>query len=191
MKNTLLALALSTVAAAVVAAPVSYNIDPGHTYPSFETDHFGGMSVWRGKFNSSSGKVMLDKEAKTGSVEVSIDAASVDLGHDKLNEHVKGADILDVAQFPTAVYKGTLTRFKKGAPTRVEGELTLHGVTKPVALTVNSFKCGVNPMNKREFCGADAYGKFNRADFGVNYGEKYGFKMDVVLRIQVEAIKAD
>lgn len=191
MKNTLWALVLSTVAATAVAAPVSYNIDSSHTFPSFETDHFGGMSVWRGKFNSSSGKVVLDKEARTGSVEVTIDAASIDMGHDKLNEHAKGADILDVAQFPTAVYKGTLTRFKKGAPTRVEGELTLHGVKKPVTLTVNSFKCGVHPMLKRDFCGADAYATFNRADFGINYGEKYGFKMDVVLRIQVEAVKAD
>lgn len=191
MKIFLFALALSAISATAFAAPVTYNVDPAHTYPSFEADHFGGMSVWRGKFNATTGTVVLDQEAKTGSVEVTIDTTSIDFGHDKMNAHAKGADLFDVAQFPTAVYKGKLAKFKKGAPGRIEGELTLHGVTKPVTLTVNSFKCAQHPMLKREFCGADASANINRADFGISYGEKYGFKMDVVLRIQVEAVKAE
>jgi len=99
--------------------------------------------------------------------------------------------MLNVAQFPTAEYKGTLGGFINGAPTTVSGNLTLHGVTKPVTLKINTFKCMQNPMSKKDVCGADASGTFNRADFGVNYGQQYGFNQDVKLHIQVEGIKAE
>jgi polyisoprenoid-binding protein YceI len=173
------------------AAPTTYNLDPDHTHPSFEVDHFGGLSVWRGIFKKTTGKVTLDPAAKTGAVSVNIDAASIDLAHDKLNEHVTGPEILDVAKFPTATYEGTLGGFSDGAPTTVTGNLTLHGITKPVALKINSFKCIQHPMLKKEVCGADASGAFSRYDFGVTYGQKFGFKPDVVLHIQVEGVKAD
>jgi polyisoprenoid-binding protein YceI len=78
-----------------------------------------------------------------------------------------------------------------GVPTEVEGELTLHGVTKPVLLKINQFKCMVNPMSKKEVCGADAEGTFSRADFGIDYGKQYGFKQEVKLRIEVEGARAD
>jgi polyisoprenoid-binding protein YceI len=191
MKPYIAMLALSGLAAAATAAPVTYNVDPDHTHPSFDVDHFGGLSVWRGIFKKTSGKITLDAAAKAGEVDVTIDAASIDLAHDKLNEHVSGPEILDVAKFPTATYKGTLGGFANGAPTTVTGNLTLHGVTKPVALKINSFKCIQHPMLKKEVCGADASGTFNRADFGVNFGQQYGFKQDVALHIQVEAVKAD
>jgi polyisoprenoid-binding protein YceI len=184
-------LALLGSIAAAHAAPATYNVDPDHTHPAFETDHFGGLSVWRGIFKKTSGKVTLDPAAKTGTVSVTIDVASIDMAHDKLNEHVVGPEILDVAKFPTATYEGTLGGFGNGAPTTITGNLTLHGVTKPVALKVNSFKCIQHPMLKKEVCGADASGTFSRYDFGVNYGDKYGFKPDVVLHIQVEGVKAD
>ena len=190
MKILLPVAALSLVAGAALAAPVTYQVDPAHTYPSFETDHFGGLSTWRGKFDATSGTIVLDKEAGTGTVDITVNASSIDLGHAKLNEHVKSPEMLDVEKFPTAIYKGTLANFKNGAPTEVHGELTLHGVTKPVNLTINHFLCKVVPMSPRERCGADASGTFNRADFGVNYGEKYGFNMQVKLAIQVEATPA-
>ncbi len=133
--------------------------------------------------------MQYDAVAKTGSVDVVIDAASVDFAHDKLNEHVSSAEILDVAKYPTAEYKGKFTEFAGDSPKTAVGELTLHGVTKPVTLTINSFKCFEHPMIKKQVCGADAVGTFNRADFGVNYGQQYGFKQDVLLRIQVEAVK--
>ncbi len=180
------------LASAAFAAPVTYNVDPDHTFPSFEADHFGGMSVWRGKFNQTSGSVVLDREAQTGTVDITIDAKSIDAGHDKLNAHLTGSDagMLDVAKFPTATYKGKLAKFKDGAPTEVQGELTLHGVTKPVTLTIRSFKCMTHPMKKQEFCGADAAGTINRDDFGINFGKAFGFKMDVKLAIQIEGFKA-
>jgi polyisoprenoid-binding protein YceI len=171
------------------ANPTTYTLDPDHTHPSFEVDHFGGISTWRGTFKKTSGKVQYDAAAKSGAVDVLIDTASIDLAHDKLNEHVSGPEMLDVAKFPTAQYKGKFAEFAGDAPKTITGELTLHGVTKPVSLTINSFKCFENPMIKKQVCGADATGTFNRADFGVNYGQQYGFKQDVLLRIQVEGIK--
>jgi len=179
------------LAGSATAAPATYDIDPNHTYPSFEADHMGGLSVWRGKFNSSSGKIVLDTAAKTGTVDVTIDINSIDFGHDKMNEHAKGDQIFDAAKYPTATYKGTLAGFTDGKPTKVTGNLTLHGVTKPLDLTINSFLCKPNPMTKKEVCGADALATFKRSDFGVDYGAAYGFKQEVTLRIQVEAIKAD
>jgi polyisoprenoid-binding protein YceI len=173
------------------AASTTYNVDPDHTHPSFEVDHFGGISTWRGTFKKTTGTVKIDTAAKTGTVDVVIDAATIDFAHDKLNEHVSSPEMLDVAKFPTAQYKGKFVEFADGAPKTVAGELTLHGVTKPVTLTINSFKCFLNPMLKKQVCGADASGTFNRADFGVNYGQQYGFKQDVLLRIQVEGVKLD
>jgi polyisoprenoid-binding protein YceI len=186
MNRIALASFAALVSATAIAAPVSYTLDPNHTYPSFEADHFGGLSVWRGKFDSTSGKVVYDKEAKTGSIEVTVDMTSVDFGHAKLNEHVKSAEIFDVAKYPTAVYSGKFTKWNGSSPTEAEGTLTMHGVTKPVTLKISSFKCIMNPMSKKEVCGADASATLNRADFGVNFGDKFGFKMDVKLLIQVE-----
>jgi len=179
-------------ASAAIAAPVTYNVDPDHTYPSFEADHFGGMSVWRGKFKQSNGSIVLDREAQTGTVNITVDASSIDTGHEKTNTHLKSADagMFDVAKFPTATYKGKLVKFKDGAPTEVQGEFTLHGVTKPLTLTIRSFKCMTHPMKKQEFCGADAVGTINRDDFGISFGKAFGFNMDVKLAIQVEAYKA-
>jgi polyisoprenoid-binding protein YceI len=182
---------LALVTGSALAAPVTYNVDPNHTYPSFEADHFGGLSNWRGKFDKSSGTITLDKEKGTGKVEIAIDASSIDFGHPKLNEHAKSAEIFDVAKFPTATYKGTLTKFKDGAPTEVDGQFTLHGVTKPLTLTINQFLCKPNPMTKKEVCGADASATFNRKDYGLGFGDAYGFKMDVQLAIQVEAVRQD
>ena len=177
----------ATATAAALAAPVTYTIDPGHTYPSFEADHMG-ISVLRGKFNKTTGSVTIDRAAKTGSLEIVIDADSLDFGHDKLNAHAKNADMFDVAKFPTATYKSKSITFKGDAPASVEGELTLHGVTRPVTLTINSFKCIDHPMLKKEVCGADASAEFKRSDFGINYGLPR-FAPEVKLAISVEAVK--
>lgn len=186
---TLLGLACGALAASASAAPVTYEIDASHTYPSFEADHSGGMSLWRGKFNSSSGKITLDKEAGAGTVDVTIDMKSIDFGHQGLNDHAQTPDIFDTAKFPTATFSGKLAGFRNGAPTTVEGNLTMHGVTKPVTLTVNTFKCGPSRSGK-EVCGADAQATINREDWGVDFGKSFGFDMKVVLRISVEALAA-
>jgi polyisoprenoid-binding protein YceI len=124
-------------------------------------------------------------------VNVKIDTTSLDFGHDKLNEHVKSDEMFDVAKYPTATYIGKFSKFNGEKPAEVKGELTLHGVSKPVTLMINSFLCKPNPMTKKEVCGADASANINRADFGISYGQQMGFRQDVKLAIQVEAVKAD
>ena len=188
--RTLVVALVALSAGAAIAAPVTYNLDPSHTYPSFTADHLGGLSKWRGKFTKNSGTVVLDRAAKTGTVEIKIDPASVDFGHAKMNEHAMSPDIFDVVKFPEASYKGKFTKFDGDVPKEVTGELTLHGVTKPVKLKIEEFKCMQHPMLKVEVCGADAVGEFNRDDFGVDYGKKMGFHQKVKLQIQVEGAKA-
>ncbi|MBC7858739.1 MAG: polyisoprenoid-binding protein [Burkholderiaceae bacterium] len=188
MLSTLFMLNLALCGAAA-AAPIAYDIDPNHTYPSFEADHMG-VSIWRGKLNKTTGKVLLDNEAGGGTVEVNVDLASIDFGHDQLNQWATGPKFFNTAKFKQARYQAKLVDFVGGAPTRAVGELTLHGVTRPLTLKINSFKCVPHPMLKREMCGADALGTFRRDEFGLDAGKEYGFNMDVTLRIQVEAVRA-
>jgi polyisoprenoid-binding protein YceI len=170
-----------------LAAPVTYEIDPTHTYPSFEADHMG-LSVWRGKLNKSSGSVVYDKANGSGNVDVQLDLASIDFGLDAMNAWARGKDFFNVEKNPSAGFKGRFEGNAGGVPARLVGELTLNGRTKPVTLTIHQLKCVPHPLHKRELCGADASGSFNREDFGLAAGKDYGFKMDVGLRIQVEAV---
>jgi polyisoprenoid-binding protein YceI len=191
-KNLLIAAAGALVAAAsfsAMAAEATYQLDPNHTSPSFEADHFGGISVWRGKFTKGSGTVTLDREAHTGTLDATIDMTSVIIGNDKLNGELKSPQFFDTEKFPTATYKGTSMKFKGDVPVEVIGELTLHGVTKPVNLTIESFKCFTHPMLKKEVCGTESTATFDRSDFGVNWGKEYGFNMKTTLHIQAEGVK--
>ena len=186
-KNLLIAAAALTASVSFSAvAADTYMLDPTHTYPSFEADHMGGLSVWRGKFTETSGKVVYDKDAKSGSIDITVNVNSIDFGMAKMDEHAKSPEIFDAAKYPTASYSGKFSKFNGTTPTEAQGTLTMHGVTKPVTLVINSFMCKPNPMTKKEVCGADASAAFDRGDFGVNYGDKYGFKMGVKLLIQVE-----
>ncbi len=179
---------VSTAAAPARAAETAYELDPAHTFPSFEADHLGGLSVWRGKFNTSQGTVRMDRAAGSGRLEVVVDTASVDYGLDAMNEAARGPGLLDTARWPQARYSGRLVDFVDGRPTRVQGELTLRGVTRPLDLEIRSFKCMPHPLHRRELCGADAAASFRRDDFGIDAGKDYGFDMRVTLRIQVEAV---
>ncbi len=180
---------LTLIALAPQAFAQTYNIDPNHTYPSFEADHFG-ISTWRGKFTKTSGVVTLNKADKTGTLDITIDTSSIDFGHAKMNEHAKSPDFFNVAKFPTATYKATNFKFDGDKPVAVMGELTLLGVTKPVMLNINKFKCIIHPMLKREVCGADVSAEFKRTDFGLStYSPP--FSPEVKLNIQVEAVLAD
>jgi polyisoprenoid-binding protein YceI len=170
------------------AAPVTYEIDPQHTYPSFEADHLGGVSVWRGKFEKSAGQVVMDREAGNGGLDIVVEMDSVDFGLAQMNAVAKGQEIFDVERFPQARFRGQLEGFANGAPMRAVGELTLHGITRPLTLEIRSFKCVPHPLFKRELCGADAYGTLQRDQFGLDAGKNWGFRMEVGLRIQVEAL---
>lgn len=187
MKPLLLATTLLAIASATHAAPVTYEIEPTHTYPSFEADHMG-LSHWRGKLNKSAGTIVYDKATGAGSVDVQMDLASIDFGLEAMNAWARGKDFFNVEQNPSATFKGRFEGAKAGVPTLVVGELTLHGKTRPMALTIHHIKCIPHPMLKRDFCGADASGSFNRDEFGLGAGKDWGFNMNVTLRIQVEAV---
>ena len=189
LKRLMMIALLVSFAPLTFGKPVTYVIDPNHTFPAFEADHMGGLSFWRGKINSTSGESILDKKNKTGSVNVIMEMVSIDFGHDEMNKRAKGDDMFDIEKFPQASYEGKLINFQDGAPTKVEGELTLHGITKNVDLEIKAFKCRLHPFKLRQVCGADLRGNIMRDDFGIKYGKMLGFKMDVALRIGVEAIK--
>lgn len=180
-------LCLAGVSTAALAN--EYTIDPSHTYPSFEADHMGGLSKWRGKINKSEGTVTFDKVNKKGKVDVTMQMASIDFGFDKMNEHAVGEDIFNVAKYPTARFVSDSFVFEGDKLVSIPGQLTLKGVTKPVTLKVNEFLCKPHPFAKREACGADAEATINRGDFGVDYGLNRGFKPEVKLLISIEAIK--
>lgn len=186
------AIVATATLAALGSTPVvaqTYTIEPNHTYPSFEADHLG-ISTWRGKFTKTGGTITLDRAAKTGTVEITIDANTIDFGHAKMNEHAKNKDFFNVEQYPTIIYKAKSIQFDGDTPVAVNGELTLLGVTKPVPLKIKQFKCIPHPMFKREVCGADASGEFKRTDFGMNYGvPKHG--ENIRLAIQIEALKTE
>jgi polyisoprenoid-binding protein YceI len=116
-----------------------------------------------------------------------MDMASIDFGHDGMNEHAMAADILDVERYPTATYVGELARFVNGSPTAVEGSLTMHGVSRPVDLAIERFQCQPHSRHGREVCGADASTTINRDEFGVDYDKENGFFMAVKLLITIEA----
>jgi len=191
MMNALSRLAALVPFVATVAhgAPVTYNIDPMHTYPSFEADHMG-ISTWRGKFDHTTGTVTMDREAGTGSVDIVVDMKSADFGLPALDKAARGKELFEVDKYPKAHFKGTLEGFANGAPTKAVGTLEMHGKTNPATLDIKKFKCIPHPMLKREVCGADAYLTLDRSEYGMDAGKAYGFSMAVDLRIQVEAIAA-
>jgi polyisoprenoid-binding protein YceI len=187
LPQLLLTALITGFAAAAAAAPLKYEIDPSHTFPSFEADHMG-ISMWRGKMNKSSGTLLYDKSSGAGTVDVTVELDSIDFGNEALNAWGRGEHFFDTAKFPRARYTARFDGFSAGVPTRLVGELSLHGVSRPLQLTIHSLKCIAHPLYKRELCGADASGSFRRDEFGLDAGKDYGFNMDVGLHIQVEAL---
>ncbi|WP_455201568.1 YceI family protein [Kaarinaea lacus] len=179
------------ITAALMALPftafgASYTIDPGHTYPHFKISHLG-FSTMLGRFNKSEGKMTFDEAKGTGSVEITIDANSIDTAHEKRDKHLRSPDFLNTAEFPTITFKSTKASIKDGKGS-VEGNITIMGVTKPITLKVTHMKCGVHPFNKKNVCGFDATAKLKRSDFGVKYGlPAIGDDMELIF--EVEAVK--
>jgi polyisoprenoid-binding protein YceI len=183
---TLAAVAFAGFSSAALAAPETYVIDGTHTFPRFSYSHFG-FSTQLSRFDKTSGKIVLDKEAKTGSVDVTIDMKSVDTGYPVFNGHIQGADFFDTAQYPTATFKSTKVLFDGDKPTAVEGNLTIKGVTKPVTLTLSSFLQQPHPMLKKDAIGANASTVVKRSEF--NAGKYAPYVGDeVTITIAVEAI---
>ena len=184
--TTALAFAALT-ATPVLAAPETYVVDANHTYPRFSYSHFG-YSTQLSRFDKTSGTVVFDKAARTGAVDIVIDAKSVDTGSAAFNEHIQGEDFLDTAKYPTATFKSTKVIFEGDKPAAIEGKLTLKGVTKLVTLTVTSFQAMPHPMLKKDAIGANAYTMVKRSEFNAGkYAPNVGD--DVRIDIAIEAIK--
>lgn len=180
-------LALASLSGTALAAPVSYNIDVSHTAPRFEYSHFG-FSTQVHRFDKTSGKIVLDREARTASVDVSIDATSVNTGYALFNEHIQAEDFFHTEKYPVITFKSTNVRFEGDKPVAVEGNLTIKGVTKPVTLTVTSFHAMPHPIRKRDAIGANAVTQIKRTDFNMG---KYAPNVsdEVTLSISMEAVK--
>ena len=173
--------------AAVFAAPETYNIEGSHTFPRFEYSHFGYTNQIQ-RFNKTTGNIVWDKVAKTGSVDITIDAKSVDTGYALFNEHIQGEDYFDTAQYPTITFKSTSVKFEDDKPVAIDGKLTIKGVTKPVTLTVTSFQAMPHPMLKKDAIGANAVATIKRSEFNAGKNAPY-VSDEVTLSIAVEAIK--
>jgi polyisoprenoid-binding protein YceI len=187
MKKLVAVLALSAFANGVLADPETFKIDPAHTAPRFEYSHFGYSNQLH-SFDKTSGKIVIDRATKTGSVDVTIDATSVNTGFPLFNEHIQGPDFFDTAHYPTITFKSTAVKFDGDRPVAVEGDLTIKGVTKPVTLTVTSFQEMPHPILKKEAIGANAVAHVMRSDFNMGKYAPY-VSDDVALSIALEAVK--
>ena len=177
-----------------IAAPETYNLDPTHTIPNFSIQHVGMSTVW-GHFERATGKVVIDRAARSGSIEVKIPTATISTGDAKRSdgtrsrdEHLRTPDFFNVAEFPEMVFKSTKLNFAGDKVQSVDGTLTLLGVSKPVKLTVTAFKCAPHPFTKKEMCGADAVAVVKRSDFGMKYAVP-AISDEVKLFIAVEGYK--
>lgn len=191
MIRSLAAAAVASVlasAASPAAAEGSYSIDPVHSQPTFEVRHMG-FSAQRGSFGNATGKVTLDRAAKKGSVEVTIDATSIKTIDPRLDTHVKGEDFFNVAKYPTMTFKSSSLTFEGDRVVAVDGELTLLGVTKPVTLKVTNDVCGEHPFNKKPMCGAEATTTIKRSEWGMKYGIPKAVSDEVRITIPIEAYK--
>jgi len=185
------ALVKSMIAAGLLAAaPASaqtYEVDTRHSHMSWSIPHLG-ISTYRGKFARTSGKLTIDRAAKTGSVDITVDPASQMSGDDRLDKHLASEDFFHVAKFPAITFKSTKVHFSGDNPTRVDGELTMLGITRPVALQVTLFRCIEHPRLKKEVCGGDATATIRRSEWGMKYGLP-GLIDEVKLDLQVEAYR--
>ena len=186
MKRSILTLAIVAMAVPVIAAD-SYTVDSRHTWPVFEINHLG-FSTQRGRFNKTTGRIVLDAAAKQGSVDIAIDTAFIDMGLEDWDKHMKSDEFFNVEKFPTMTFKSDRLAFDGDRLIGAEGNLTLLGVTKPVKLSVSNFRCGTHPLNKKAVCGADVATVIKRSEFGMTkYLPAVG---DVVkVTIPVEAFK--
>lgn len=187
MKQRSAALALVTLAAgSALAAPVTYTVDSSHTYPRFSYAHLG-FSTQLSSFGNTTGTVVYDAQAKTGSVDIVIDMKTVNTGSTDFNGHIQGEDFLDTAKFPKATFKSTKVVFEGDKPTSIEGQLTIKGVSKPVTLTVTSFQAVPHPMMKVPALGANAFTTIKRTEFNAGKYAPY-VGDDVRIDIAIEAL---
>jgi polyisoprenoid-binding protein YceI len=166
-----LMLGLSTPASLALAqeTPLRFTLDPTHTFPSFEIRH-QGISIMRGKFNKTQGKVVLDPQAQKGQIDVTVDANSVDTGLDDLNQKLRSGIFFNARSFPEIRFVSEKVRFVDGKPVAADGILTMLGKSQPVSLEIRDYACTLQFLTRRPMCGADVHTQIRRSDFGMNFG---------------------
>lgn len=189
MKQIIVVACASVFMTTSAMAADTYAIDPNHTYPNFTVNHLG-FSTLHGRFGKTSGTITMDDKRTNGSVAITIDAASVDTGMKKRDDHLRSPDFLDAAEFPEIAYQSTRVTFNGNNGATVEGNLTIKGVTKPVTLNVHSINCGIHPMDpakKKYVCGFDATAKIKRSDFDVTFAlPAIGDELNLFLGVEAE-----
>ena len=185
---SLLAVAAATALTAGAAQAANYAIDPTHTFVTFEIGHFGATTN-RARFDKKQGTVEFDRAAKTGKVDISIDATSMNSGTPAFDKHLQSADLFNAAKHPTIQFVSDKFSFNGDKVSEVTGQLTLLGKTAPVTLKATQFNCYDSPMLKREVCGGDFETTIDRTQWGMNYGVDWGFSKNVRLVVQIEAVK--
>ena len=186
LKQLSLAAAFAALAGSALAAPLTYEVDSTHTFPRFSYSHFG-LSTQLSSFSKTSGKVVFDAQARTGSVDITIDMKSVNTGFADFNGHIQGEDFLDTERYPTATFKSSRVVFDGDKPRSIDGLLTIKGVTRPVTLTVSSFLAMPHPMLRKPALGANAHTTIKRTEF--NAGKFAPYVGDEVrIDIAIEAI---
>ncbi|TSA10363.1 MAG: polyisoprenoid-binding protein [Betaproteobacteria bacterium] len=195
MTRLAIALLISALPLAATAAPETYILDPYHTYPNFTVDHLG-FSTLHGRFDRTSGKFIIDRTARTASVEMTVETASINAADNEKgsrqrsrDDHLRSPDFFNVAEYPRMTFKSTNVKFSGDHPATIEGNLTLLGVTRPMVLQVERWKCGPHPFNKKEMCGGNASGMLKRSDFGMKFGLPLAVSDDVRLMIGFEAYR--
>jgi len=176
-------------AAGALAAPEEFNVDPAHTYPGFAVRHLG-ISTQRGRFDNTTGKIIIDRAAKKGSIDIAIETTSVSTGSPKIDTVLRGEDFFSVEKHPKMYFKSSSVEFDGERPKSARGDLTLLGVTKPVTLTIDSFGCTKLPFFVRTTCGADVNTVISRSEFGMNAYAAF-LSDDVKISVQIEAVKVE
>lgn len=179
---------IAALAAAVPALAADYVTDPTHTSARFEINHFGA-SVNRVRFDKEEGKIQYDPAARTGRVEITIDAASLSSGVPPFDSHLKSAEIFDVEKYPTITFVGDKFHFKGNKLAAVDGQLTIKGKTHPVTLKATQFACYQSPMLNREVCGGEFDAVIDRTLWGLDYGLGMVTGKDARIIATVEAVR--
>lgn len=185
-------LAAGVVLSLVLAAPASaadrYAMDATHSIPSFEFTHLG-VTTQTGRFDKARGTVVLDLGAQSGSVAYEVETASLDMGFGTETADSPGYLLFRATVFPKITFRSSKLIFNRSnAVVAAEGQLTLLGVTKPLTVAVDRFKCSANPMNKKKMCACEVTATIKRSEFGMVGYIPY-ISDEIKVSVPVEAYK--
>jgi polyisoprenoid-binding protein YceI len=170
------------------SAAATYTVDLTHTFAWFEISHFGTSTI-RGRFDRKEGSIELDRAAKTGKIDMTIDTTSISTGLTTFDRIMRSSALFDTDTYPTAKFVSDKLVFEGDSITEVSGNFTLLGKTLPLTLKAINFSCRAAALTKQEICGGDFEATFDRSTYGMNYAVAFGMTKTVKLVIQVEAAK--